>query len=240
MKRELKAFLCAGLWFWFASCEEVVDGAAANSTSISSSNLEQGKLIADAAGTYLIQPNADDSVSAVGDGDLDVLGTDADLNQLAFRQRFGLETPAAQEMSAWEKYDSRLTVYMEGESDWRDPTVASPNWTGTRWNGDPMAVAGTTIAVDWRRIPQGSLVYIPSLNMYAEAIDRGAWDRWAADDRGQAHYGASGAGRIDVYSHRAGRSIQETTRDFHDWVGDSEHGEIHIVQRGSGWKNRRQ
>jgi hypothetical protein len=84
------------------------------------------------------------------------------------------------------------------DPDWPQPTTASANWQGSAWsNGDPLALEGTTVAVDFNRIPRGSLIYIPSLNMYAEANDTGATRLWSQQDFNQSDYGLNGAGRID-------------------------------------------
>ena len=67
-------------------------------------------------------------------------------------------------------------------------------------NGDPLALEGTTVAVDFSRIPRGSLIYIPALDMYAEANDTGATGMWSNADAGQTDYGANGAGRVNIFN----------------------------------------
>jgi len=96
---------------------------------------------------------------------LSELGGNAVANQQAFRERFGLETPTPDQLATWQSYDARLTAYSNKDADWPYLTAAAPNWEGTTWNGDPGAVEGTTVAVDFNRIPRGSLIYIPALDM---------------------------------------------------------------------------
>ena len=117
-------------------------------------------------------PQGDSDAPVACNNDLSVLGLDANDNQQAFRQRFGLSNPTQDQLAQWAEYDARLTAYSNKDSDWPYPTAASDNWIGTTWtNGDPLAVEGTTVAVDFNRIPRGSLIYIPALEMYAEAND---------------------------------------------------------------------
>jgi hypothetical protein len=92
------------------------------------------------------------------------------------------------------------------------------------------------VAVDFNRIPRGSLIYIPVLDMYAEANDTGATGLWASSDADQTDYGASGAGRVDVYDLAGARSSGQVEQDFQNRVGSAEYGQIYIVHRGSGWK----
>jgi 3D (Asp-Asp-Asp) domain-containing protein len=174
----------------------------------------------------------------VGDGDLGVLGGDANQNQQTFRQRFGLADPTPDQLAQWEEYDARLTAYSNKDADWPYPTAASSNWMGTTSeNGDPLAVEGTTVAVDFNRIPRGSLIYIPALDMYAEANDTGATGTWQQTDAGQMDYDANGAGRVDVYNLAGNRSSGQVEQNFQSQVGTAEYGQIYIVHRGPGWKN---
>ena len=127
-------------------------------------------------------------------------------------------------------------AYSNKDADWPYPTAAAPNWEGATWNGDPGAIEGTTVTVDFNRIPRGSLIYIPALDMYAEANDTGATGLWSASDSGQADYGSNGAGRIDVYHWAGDRSSGQVEAGFANAVGNREYGTIYVVYRGSGWK----
>jgi 3D (Asp-Asp-Asp) domain-containing protein len=176
-------------------------------------------------------------VSSLGTGDLTVLGGNANANQAAFRQRFALGDPTQDQMADWQQYDARFTEYSDKDPDWPQPTTASANWQGSAWsNGDPLALEGTTVAVDFNRIPRGSLIYIPSLNMYAEANDTGATRLWSQQDFNQSDYGLNGAGRIDIYNSPGDRSAIQTERDFSNWIGGNDYGSIYVVYRGAGWK----
>ncbi len=138
------------------------------------SDLVQSMAIAAQAGTGATILPSDSNTPVSSDNDLSVLGGDANENQQAFRQRFGLSNPTQEQLARWSEYDARLTAYSNKDADWPYPTAASANWIGTTsTNGDPLAVEGTTVAVDFNRIPRGSLVYIPALDMYAEANDTG-------------------------------------------------------------------
>jgi hypothetical protein len=173
---------------------------------------------------------------ALGSGDLNVLGLNANENQAAFRQQFGLSEPSPSLLASWQAYDARLTEYSNKDPDWPFPTAASSNWMDSTWRGDPLAIAGTTVAVDFTRIQPGSLLYIPSLDMYAEANDTGATREWAETDSGLSDYGANGAGRIDIYNLAGDRSAAQVERAFADRIGNSEFGKIYIVSRGDSWK----
>ena len=154
--------------------------------------------------------------------DLSVLGGDANQNQQAFRQRFGLPDPTQGQLAQWEEYDARLTAYSNKDADWPYPTAASPNWMeATSANGDPLALEGTTVAVDFNRIPRGSLIYIPALDMYAEANDTGATGLWANADAGQIDYGPNGAGRVDVYNLAGNRSPGQVEQNFQNRVASA-------------------
>jgi 3D (Asp-Asp-Asp) domain-containing protein len=175
-------------------------GIPAGSSEPAPADIYLAQEIANAAGANAITPEGNMS-TAIGSGDLAVLGGDASQNQQAFRARYGLTDPTADQLAQWDPYQARLTAYSNEDADWEYPTAASANWMGTTWtNGDPLAVEGTTVSVDFSRIPRGSLIYIPALNMYAEANDTGATGMWASSDAGQADYQADGAGRIDVYN----------------------------------------
>jgi 3D (Asp-Asp-Asp) domain-containing protein len=230
------AFL--GLLFLLEGCdeEETADMEAARGfAQPSQSDLLQGEKIANSAGANALAMQSSGDVS-LGNGDLSVLGGNADQNQQAFRQRYGLNDPTADQLANWQQYNARLTAYSDKDFDWPFPTASSSNWLGSTWNGDPLAVEGTTVAVDFNRIPRGSLLYIPSLDMYAEANDTGATGQWAQTDSGLSDYGANGAGRIDIYNLAASRSSGEVERNFANWVGTNEFGPIYVVSRGSGWK----
>jgi hypothetical protein len=196
----------------------------------------QGQTIANrAAINALIGGNSGD-IQTRGKGDLSMLGGSANENQQAFRQRFGLTDPSSSQLANWQEYDARLTAYSNKDVDWPFPTAASSNWLGSTWNGDPLAVEGTTVAVDFSRIQRGSLIYIPSLDMYAEANDTGAAALWAQSDSGLSDYGTNGAGRIDIYNLAGARSSGRVENDFQSSVGNKGFGQIYIVSRGTGWK----
>jgi 3D (Asp-Asp-Asp) domain-containing protein len=147
------------------------------SSQPSQSDLLQGNSIAGAAGAGAIVPKSGNDAPPLGSDDLNVLGGDANQNQQGFRQRFGLADPTQDQLAQWDEYDARLTAYSNKDADWPYPTAASSNWMGaTSANGDPLALEGTTVAVDFNRIPRGSLIYIPALDMYAEANDTGQPD----------------------------------------------------------------
>jgi 3D (Asp-Asp-Asp) domain-containing protein len=200
-------------------------------------DLVQAGMIADRAETGAAILQGDPNTPFQDDGDLSVLGGGANQNQQAFRQRFGLSDPTQEQLAQWEPYDARLTAYSNKDADWQYPTAASANWAGTTWtNGDPLAVEGTTVAVDFSRIPRGSLIYIPALDMYAEANDTGATQTWAQADAGQSDYGSTGAGRVDVYNLAGDRSSGQVEQNFQSRVGNDEYGQIYVVYRGPGWK----
>jgi len=199
-------------------------------------DLLQGQTIANSAGAGAVAPSGSGDIAAPGNGDLSTLGGNAIQNQQAFRQRFGLIDPSSDQLASWQQYDARLTVYSNKDADWPFPTAASSNWMGSTWNGDPLAVEGTTVAVDFNRIPRGSLLYIPSLGMYAEANDTGATGQWAQSDADLSDYGANGAGRVDIYNLAGERSSGQVERNFQEWVGNNEFGQIYVVSRGNSWK----
>ncbi len=225
------------LWCGCDDQESTETGVSAGPSEPGQSDLAQSSRIADAAQAGAIVPiNGANSVPP-GSGDLGVLGGDANQNQQAFRQRFGLADPTQDQLTQWDEYDARLTAYSNKDADWPYPTAASANWMGaTSADGDPLALAGTTVAVDFSRIPRGSLIYIPALDMYAEANDTGATGMWASSDVGQMDYGASGAGRVDVYNLAGDRSSRQVEENFQSSVGSAEYGQIYIVHRGPGWK----
>jgi 3D (Asp-Asp-Asp) domain-containing protein len=212
-------------------------GVPSGSSLPSQSDVAQGLAIARQAGTGTAIPQGESNTPALGDNDLSVLGGDANENQQAFRQRFGLADPTQDQLTQWEEYDARLTAYSNKDADWPYPTAASSNWTGaTSANGDPLALEGSTVAVDFNLIPRGSLIYIPALDMYAEANDTGATGMWANADAGQTDYGANGAGRVDVYNLAGDRSSGQVEQNFQNRLGSNEYGQIYIVHRGPGWK----
>ena len=212
-------------------------GTPSGSSQPSQSDLAQGVTIAGHAGTGAAIPESDANTPVSGYNDLSVLGGDANQNQQAFRQRYGLTDPTEEQLTQWQEYDARLTAYSNKDADWQYPTAASANWIGTTWtNGDPLAVEGTTVAVDFNRIPRGSLIYIRALDMYAEANDTGATGMWAQSDARQSDYGATGAGRVDVYNLAGDRSSSQVEKNFQNRVGNDEYGQIYVVYRGPGWK----
>jgi 3D (Asp-Asp-Asp) domain-containing protein len=218
--------------------QETAESVLSGSSQPAQSDLAQASRIAGAAGVGAIVPKSGGDVSSSGSGDLGVLGSDAGQNQQAFRQRYGLADPTQDQLGGWEEYDARLTAYSNKDADWPYPTAASSNWMGTTAaNGDPLALEGTTVAVDFNRIPRGSLIYIPALDMYAEANDTGATGTWANTDASQPDYGANGAGRVDVYNLAGDRSSGQVEQAFQNRVGSDEYGQIYIVHRGPGWKN---
>ncbi len=218
--------------------ESADSGVSSGPSEPAQSDLAQASRIAGEAGAGAIVPKSGSEGPAQGSGDLGVLGGDANENQQAFRQRFGLADPTQDQLAQWEEYDARLTAYSNKDADWPYPTAASSNWMeGTSANGDPLAIEGTTVAVDFNRIPRGSLIYIPALDMYAEANDTGATGMWANADAGQMDYGPNGAGRVDVYNLAGERSSGQVEQNFQSQVGSAEYGQIYIVHRGPGWKN---
>jgi 3D (Asp-Asp-Asp) domain-containing protein len=221
-------------------CDDGLDeisGVPSNSSQPGQSDVAQANQIANAASSNSIMPRSDNTTTAQGDGDLGVLGGYANQNQQAFREKYGLTDPTQDQLAQWDQYDARLTAYSNKDLDWQYPTAASANWMGTTWtNGDPLAVEGTTVSVDFSRIPPGSLIYIPALNMYAEANDTGATGMWASSDAGQMDYDSNGAGRVDVYNLAGDRTSGQVEQDFQNQVGSNEYGQIYIVHRGTGWK----
>jgi hypothetical protein len=232
------SFLIVSLFLAGCDDQETAESAPAGSSEPAQSDLAQARKIAETAGADAIVPKSGGDPSTPGSGDLGVLGGDADQNQQAFRQRYGLADPTQDQLGGWEAYDARLTAYSNKDADWPYPTAASSNWTGTTdANGDPLALEGTTVAVDFGRIPRGSLIYIPALDMYAEANDTGATGTWSNADAGQTDYDANGAGRVDVYNLAGDRSSGQVEQNFQNRVGSGEYGQIYIVHRGPGWKN---
>jgi 3D (Asp-Asp-Asp) domain-containing protein len=218
--------------------EDADSGTPSGSSNLPPSDLNQASRIASEAGVGAIVPKIGNSASLLGNGDLAVLGTNANQNQQAFRQRFGLADPSTYQLAQWDAYDARLTAYSNKDADWPFPTAASSNWEGTTAaNGDPLALDGTTVAVDFSRIPRGSLIYIPALDMYAEATDTGATGMWASADAGQTDYSSNGAGRVDIYNLAGNRSSGQVEQNFQRQVGSREYGQIYIVHRGPGWRN---
>jgi hypothetical protein len=240
--RELQdvRILLLPIFFLLFGCddqESTESGVSAGSSGPGPSDLAQSSRIAEAAQAGAIVPIIGPNSPPQGSGDLGVLGGDANQNQQAFRERFGLADPTQDQLAQWDQYDARLTAYSNKDADWPYPTAASANWMGaTSVDGDPLALAGTTVAVDFNRIPRGSLIYIPALAMYAEANDTGATGMWASADAGQTDYGASGGGRVDVYNLAGDRSSGQVEQNFQSRVGGAEYGQIYIVHRGPGWK----
>jgi len=233
------AAVLIGFVLLLQGCDEEETGDAdveSGSGQPSKPDLLQGDRSANHAGINASMPGDRGNVPAPGYGDWSALGANANQNQWAFRQRFGLSDPSADQLASWQEYDARLTAYSNKDADWPYPTAASTNWLGSTWNGDPLAVEGTTVAVDFSRIPRGSLLYIPSLEMHAEANDTGAAGQWAQSDAGLSDYGTHGVGRVDVYNLAGGRSSSQVERDFASWVGGNEFGPIYVVSRGDSWK----
>jgi 3D (Asp-Asp-Asp) domain-containing protein len=218
--------------------ESSPSGVLSGPSEPAQSDLAQAGRIAGEAGVNAIIPKTGGNTSQPGNDDLGVMGEAANQNQQAFRQRFGLTDPTQDQLAQWQEYDARLTAYSNKDADWPYPTAAAENWLGTTAaNGDPLAVEGTTVAVDFNRIPRGSLIYIPALDMYAEANDTGATGTWANADAGQTDYNANGAGRVDVYNLAGDRSPGQVEQSFQNQVGSAEYGQIYIVHRGPGWKS---
>jgi 3D (Asp-Asp-Asp) domain-containing protein len=220
-------------------CDDEENGESevgSGSAQPSRPDLLPGQAIANNAGAGAVGPFGSGKIVSPGNGDLSALGGNAIQNQQGFRQRFGLTDPNPDQLASWQQYDARLTAYSNKDADWPFPTAASSNWLGSTWNGDPLSVEGTTVAVDFNRIPRGSLLYIPSLGMYAEANDTGATGQWAQSDAGLSDYGTNGVGRVDIYNLAGDRSSGQVERNFQDWVGNNEFGQIYVVSRGNDWK----
>jgi hypothetical protein len=224
--------------FFIPGCDDDPnEDAPSNPSQPGQTDLAQANQIANAAVGNSITPRSNNATTAQANGGLGVLGGDANQNQEAFREKYGLTDPTQDQLSQWDQYDARLTVYSNKDLDWQYPTAASANWMGTTWtNGDPLAVEGTTVSADFSRIPRGSLIYIPALDMYAEANDTGATEMWANSDAGQMDYDSNGAGRVDVYNLAGDRTSGQVEQDFQNKVGSNEYGQIYIVHRGPGWK----
>ena len=240
--RGLRTFgaLFLTMFLFLLGCDDedtAESGTPSGSSQPSQSDLVQGMTIARQAGTSAAIPEGGSNSLFSGYNDLSVLGGGANQNQQAFRQRFSLSDPTQEQLAQWEEYNARLTAYSNKDADWQYPTAASANWIGTTWtNGDPLAVEGTTVAVDFNRIPRGSLIYIPALDMYAEANDTGATEMWAQSDANQSDYGATGAGRVDVYNLAGDRSSSQVEKNFRNRVGNDEYGQIYVVYKGPSWK----
>jgi 3D (Asp-Asp-Asp) domain-containing protein len=229
------AFVLFAILFLLSGCdeEEGEQGISSGRSGPSQTDLLQSQQIATAASGQ--DPN--NILYTPGTGNLGELGGNADRNQQDFRQRFGLTAPSPEQLASWDEYNARLTAYSNKDLDWQFPTAASANWMDSTWtNGDPLAIEGTTVAVDFNRIPRGSLIYIPALNMYAEANDTGATGLWSRSDAAQTDYGPDGAGRVDVYNLAGSRSPNQVERDFENSVGSSEYSKIYVVHAGPGWK----
>lgn len=225
-----QAFACA-LALLLSGCDESDPDLAVGASSNAAAGPGSSAAPASTASITSADPGA------FAGRDLTVLGTDANANQQAFRARFGLQTPTPQDLAGMAAYDARFTVYSDVDPDWPSPTVALQNWRGAvDVNGSPLGVDGTTVAVDFRRVPPHSLLYIPATDQFVEAIDTGATSQWVRDDAGKIDYGADGLGRIDIQSSAQGRSPQEVERQFGDWIGSSEYGHVYIVFRGGNWK----
>jgi hypothetical protein len=93
-------------------------GASSGSSQPSQSDLVQGMTIARQAGTGAAIPQRESNTSALGYNDLSLLGGDANENQQAFRQRFGLGNPTQDQLAQWKEYDARLTAYSNKDGDW--------------------------------------------------------------------------------------------------------------------------
>jgi 3D (Asp-Asp-Asp) domain-containing protein len=175
----------------------------------------------------------------IGNGDLTVLGPNANQNQNEFRKFLGLllGPPTPEQIKKWKPYHVRFTEYSDKDPDWRSQSSASGNWKGKRNNrGDPINLPGSSIAVDFKKIPRGSLVYIPKFDMYAEANDTGATGHWKDADTGKSDYGPDGGGRIDLFHLSGKRNSEEVEDQFNRWIGNDEYGDIFVVYKGSDWK----
>jgi hypothetical protein len=98
--------------------ESTESGISAGSSEPGQSDLAQAARIADAAQAGAIVPIIGVNSPPQGDGDLGVLGDDANQNQRAFRQRFGLTDPTQDQLAQWDQYDARLTAYSNKDTDW--------------------------------------------------------------------------------------------------------------------------
>jgi hypothetical protein len=113
------AFL--GLLLLLQSCDEEENGeveVGSGSAQPSKLDLLQGETIANSAGANAVAPGSSGGVTAQGNGDLSVLGGNANQNQQAFRQRFGLSDPTSDQLANWQPYDARLTAYSDKDADW--------------------------------------------------------------------------------------------------------------------------
>jgi hypothetical protein len=107
------------LWCGCDDQESTETGVSAGPSEPGQSDLDQSSRIADAAQAGAIVPISGANSVPPGSGDLGVLGGDANQNQQAFRQRFGLADPTQDQLTQWDEYDARLTAYSNKDADWR-------------------------------------------------------------------------------------------------------------------------
>jgi hypothetical protein len=105
--------------------ESAESGISSGSSEPAQPDLAQASRIAGEAEAGAIVPKNGNDAPPLGNGDLGVLGGDANQNQQAFRQRFGLADPTQDELAQWQEYDARLTAYSNKDADWPYPTAAS-------------------------------------------------------------------------------------------------------------------
>jgi hypothetical protein len=98
--------------------ESTESEVSAGSSEPGPSDLAQSRRIADAAQGGAIVPISGTNSPPVGSGDLGVLGGDANQDQQAFRQRFGLADPTQDQLAQWDEYDARLTAYSNKDAEW--------------------------------------------------------------------------------------------------------------------------
>jgi hypothetical protein len=113
-------FLTIFLLFFGCDDQESTDsGVSAGSSEPGQSDLAQSRRIAEAAQAGAIVPINGANSPPLGSGDLGILGVDANQNQQAFRERFGLADPTQDQLAQWEEYNARLTAYSNKDADWR-------------------------------------------------------------------------------------------------------------------------
>ena len=146
--------------------EDVTESGTPSGTSQpSQSDLVQGKTIAGQAGTGAAMPSGASGNSVPGNDDLSVLGADANQNQQAFRQRFGLSDPTPGQLVQWQEYEARLTAYSNKDADWQYPTAAAAGYSA-----GPPAPAGTLPLTAHADIPSTPPVYAPGTAHVDQAV----------------------------------------------------------------------
>jgi hypothetical protein len=112
-------FLTIFLLLFGCDDQESTDSAvSAGPSEPGQSDLAQSGRIADAAQAGAIVPISGGNSPPLGSGDLGVLGGEANQNQQAFRERFGLADPTQDQLAQWHEYDARLTAYSNKDADW--------------------------------------------------------------------------------------------------------------------------